>query len=593
MAISKVLGIAPYEGMRNLMLQAAASMTDVKLTVYVGDLELGAEIAARYTAQEFDVILSRGGTAELIREKSRLPVVEIELTIYDILRSIRLAENSNSRYVIVGFPAITRSAHVLCDILQYDIKQYTIHNEEEARKTLKKLAAEGCQMVLCDMITNSLAHEYGIPALLITSGVESVVAALHHAVSTSRQFLAFRERSQLLEAILGAHSCDTVVVGEDGGEAFRTTRIPLPETVEKRIRATHCENMQEGSKRIAIAADKQQYLVDCQAIEVSEKRYAMFTIQPGNCRPSLEKSGIRYMNKEDVMDQFFNSFYGVTQSATSQAYDLYATSDSPLMVIGEEGTGINQMAQLIYGRGKYQNAPLCLIDCTLLQQKGWAHLMGSDNSPLTSLGITLHFQHIEDLTDEQYAQLFMTIHDTRFFQRNKLLFSCAVADQAALSQRYQQLLNWFGCIIMPLSPLREHKADIPHLASLYISLLNMRNAREVVGLEPEAMKRLESYDWPENYAQFKRILRELVFLAKGAYITGESVQHLLSRESKLHPQKTSRSLHEALQGKTMKEVEMLAIRQALEENDGNQSATAESLGISRTTLWRMLQAQDG
>ena len=88
---TKILGIAPYEGMKALMMRLAGQRDDIDLTVYVGDLEAGAEIASRHTFQDYDVILSRGGTAEMISSISPIPVVEIQLSVYDILRAIKLA----------------------------------------------------------------------------------------------------------------------------------------------------------------------------------------------------------------------------------------------------------------------------------------------------------------------------------------------------------------------------------------------------------------------------------------------------------------------------------------------------------------------
>ena len=90
---TKILGIAPYEGMKALMMRLAGQRDDIDLTVYVGDLEAGAEIASRHTFQDYDVILSRGGTAEMISSISPIPVVEIQLSVYDILRAMKLAEN--------------------------------------------------------------------------------------------------------------------------------------------------------------------------------------------------------------------------------------------------------------------------------------------------------------------------------------------------------------------------------------------------------------------------------------------------------------------------------------------------------------------
>ena len=62
----RILGIAPYEGMRSIMLKAAEARNDIDLTVYVGDLQEGAEIAKRSFHDNYDIIISRGGTAELI-----------------------------------------------------------------------------------------------------------------------------------------------------------------------------------------------------------------------------------------------------------------------------------------------------------------------------------------------------------------------------------------------------------------------------------------------------------------------------------------------------------------------------------------------
>lgn len=69
----------------------------------------------------YDVILSRGGTAKLIRSAVDLPVAEISISGYDILRTIKLAQNYSGKFAIAGFSSITENAHMICDLLQYDI----------------------------------------------------------------------------------------------------------------------------------------------------------------------------------------------------------------------------------------------------------------------------------------------------------------------------------------------------------------------------------------------------------------------------------------------------------------------------------------
>lgn len=110
---TRILGIAPYDGMRTAMEQAAQAYPNVELEVYTGDLEEGQAIVQSITPNSYDCIISRGGTATLIRQVTDLPVVDIHISVYDVLRTMKLAENYTSLYAIVGFPSITEPAHTL------------------------------------------------------------------------------------------------------------------------------------------------------------------------------------------------------------------------------------------------------------------------------------------------------------------------------------------------------------------------------------------------------------------------------------------------------------------------------------------------
>ena len=181
----RILGIAPYEAMKTAMCRLAQGREELEADVYVGDMQAGAEIVRRHADEYYDAIISRGGTAELIEQITDIPVVEISLSVYDILRAMKLAENYEERYAIVGFPSITESAHFLCDLLRYQIDIFTIRNEEEAEDTLKRLRKEGYRMVVCDMISYTKAKEQELNAILITSGVESIESAFDQALKIS------------------------------------------------------------------------------------------------------------------------------------------------------------------------------------------------------------------------------------------------------------------------------------------------------------------------------------------------------------------------------------------------------------------------
>lgn len=587
----RILGIAPYEGMRNLMISIAADMPDVALTAYVGDLEPGAAIAAQYTADDFDVILSRGGTTELIRKRSPLPVVDIELSVYDILRAMKLAEGSTSRYAVVGFPAITRNAAFLCEVLRYKIDLYSIHTTDEARGALQALAASGCGMVLCDMVTNSLAHEYGLPAILITSGTESITSAIRQAVDMSLSVLQLQDRVRFLENLLESREGCTLAYDAQKTERFRHLGEEVPAAVLDKACSAVPSVLSDGRRRLTSTADGKMYVLRGHKMTSSGEDFAVFTVTAVPASQPMEKYGIRILDREEAFDHFFNSFYGVTQpAALGELVEKFAESDLPLMVAGELGTGKDQMVRLLYGKSRLSGSPLYIIDCALLKGKGWSFLTESETSPLFDQGITIQFRTLSSLSDTQFHQLFQTIRDLHVAQRNRLIFACSFDDNGQIPLWAKMLLSWFGALTLSLPPLRSHKEDIPHLASLYVSMLNMRHAREIAGFEPDALRHLCAYDWPANYDQFKRLLQELVLMTDTPYISVADVDKLLAREERFFMKETSEPASPAdLHGKTLEEMELEIMQQVLSEEGGNQTLAAARLGISRTTLWRMLQ----
>ena len=143
----RLLGIAPYENMKFLMQEQAKEYPDIELTVFVGDLQQGVELARRNFYNDYDVIISRGGTATKLRERLDLPVVEVPILPYDIMRAMKLAENVSSHYAIVGFPNVTASAQILCQLMQHRIDIYTVQDADQVESVLKSIQRSGTRAI--------------------------------------------------------------------------------------------------------------------------------------------------------------------------------------------------------------------------------------------------------------------------------------------------------------------------------------------------------------------------------------------------------------------------------------------------------------
>ena len=250
----------------------------------------------------------------------------------------------------------------------------------------------------------------------------------------------------------------------------------------------------DGTRRFVINSGGRQSQITGRRVIAEGKICASFSVRTSNLRLSLEKYGIRYINREEAVDLFFNSFFGTTQAGYVQLYEEYAKSGVPTVIVGDKGTGKIPMVHLLYSRGRYRSAPLCTIDCTLLKDRGWSFLMESDTSPLAAEGHAVYIEHADSLPEDRFQELFAFLRNVRFHQHNQLLLTAHAEPDGAMPPWIAKVLDWFDCTLLQMPTLREHREDIPHLSTLYISTLNANNAREIAGIDPEAMDLLQQYD---------------------------------------------------------------------------------------------------
>lgn len=586
---TRILGIAPYEGMQVLMKQIAAQRNDIDLTVVVGDLETGAALVQKYAEDDFDVIISRGGTAELVRNATGLPVIEANITVYDILRALKLAENYTNKYAMVAFPSITKEAQFIVSLLQSNIDIFTIHNEVEGYEILSRLSRENYQMVLCDMITSSLSQRFGLTSILITSGTESIEDAFDRAIQTVADYKQYTLQTDYYKLILEENPNDVFVFNDKLELIYSNRSFPFDTLILDYLKKKAPELEESGAKKYHLEVDGLLLAINGLFRRLNDKEFYIYYMNSLKIPLSLTKHGIRYINKEDAYDKFYNSFYGITHSSHDLALSIeeYAGTSQPIMILGESGTGKDQMARLMYARGPLSCNPMAIIDCARLNTKGWTFLTENNNSPLSDTNITIYIRFMDLLPEKQFRELFSIISDLKLYKRNRMIFTFSYGENGSISPQCQQIVNHYCCLTIHIPPLRSHLSEISNLISIYVSNLNLQLAKEVIGLEPQALTLLQNYDWPDNYNQFKRILTELVTLTTTPYIKADTTAKILKRE-KLHSAPASQECPFDLT-KTLEEINLEIAQKVLAEENGHQAATAKRLGISRSTLWRMLQ----
>jgi DNA-binding NtrC family response regulator len=141
-----------------------------------------------------------------------------------------------------------------------------------------------------------------------------------------------------------------------------------------------------------------------------------------------------------------------------------------------------------------------------------------------------------------------------------------------------------------LPALRERKDDIYLLVDHFMRQFARQYNKSVTEIDPQALQVISDYDWPGNVRELKNCVARSVILSKSATLTVADLPEKITAASGLGAPQRDDALISKLpeQGVTLRRMECELIRMTLAKNQGNKSLTAQSLGISRKTLYEKL-----
>lgn len=605
---ARILGIAPYEGLRTLMEQIAGKRNDMEFTSIYANLDDGQKIA-RTIGHDFDVIISRARTANMIYEETYLPVVDIGIGYYDVLRSIRQARNSGRKFAIIGFHALVRIAEPICQLMKYEIPIIAMKKAEDIRPALEGLLEKGIDIIICDTQPYDIAKAMGITPLLLTNSADSVSDAFERAMQIFRSNYNQNYRLGIYGKIIDSSEELSLVMDMEKNLLYPYSPAPEQQPLIALLRERFSEI--SGNSQFFINVKGINYAVSTHYFDDFYRPYLIFHIRRTSIPSYCSKNGITIINRSQAEQNANDGFYRLSPQSRQLAATIEKLNQSSesCMIIGEVGTSKDRIAQDIYQQSRLSKHPMYLMDFSLINDRFWSFITTNYNSPFTDNGNTLYLSNLNALSEMRQNQLLSIIADTNLHSRNRLLFSCIPNEDGTVPHFVMRFCNLTGCNMLRLPAMREHPEDIITSAVLYLNTLNKDLSRQVVGMDDDAAELLKAYHWPYNRTQFKRVLREIVILTDAPYISSDTVRSVLSGEESFH------SVHEHLKpNETKKEVPAISaetssenslsldtsgtledmnrqiILHVLEQCGGNRTQAAKRLAISRTSLWRYLSA---
>src|SRR5882672_4294617 len=293
-----------------------------------------------------------------------------------------------------------------------------------------------------------------------------------------------------------------------------------------------------------------------------------------------------------------------------------APSSANVLIEGESGTGKELAAHAIHNLSRRNKAKFVTVHCaalspTLLESELFGHEKGAFTGAHErrigrfeqAQGGTLFLDEIGEIDPATQVKLLRVISEERAFERvggNQTL-RADVRLIAATNKNLEQLVREgkfrddlffrLNVVRITMPPLRERKEDIPILVRGFLRHFCKTNDKPLVDLAPDAMDALLAYNWPGNVRELRTAIEHGVVMATAKQITLRDLPTAV-RQAATAKLPGGVSPTEAFGEKTspldLHETERRLIAQALAATNGNVTAAAKKLGISRRTLHRKI-----
>ena len=286
----------------------------------------------------------------------------------------------------------------------------------------------------------------------------------------------------------------------------------------------------------------------------------------------------------------------------------YATTDYPVLITGETGTGKELTARAIHERSIRKNKPFIAINCTavppdLLE----AELFGYEKGAFTGAyktkqgkveladGGTLFLDEIGDMPLDIQSKLLRFLQDysferlggTKTLKADVRIIAATNVDleRAVKEGKFREDLFYrLNVLTIKLPPLRERGEDVVIMAQYFLEKSAKELNKSIKGFTEKALEAIRNYTWPGNVRELINVVRKACVLAKGDYIDVEDLNINVDALAVNGGEGVNLNLEE-----NINKLEKELLERAFRISSGNVSKIAALLGVSRPTVYKLME----
>ncbi len=284
-----------------------------------------------------------------------------------------------------------------------------------------------------------------------------------------------------------------------------------------------------------------------------------------------------------------------------ETVDKLKDTDANILILGENGTGKDLVANLLYHSSPRAEKPFVHIDLgsipeTLFESELFGHEKGAFTDAkkekkgrfeIAHEG-TLFLDEIGNLSPAMQTKLLTAIEKREIIRLGatnpvpiNVRLICAtnanIHEMVSRGDFRQDLLYRINTIELHIPPLRERGNDILLLADFFTEKYARKYKKEIKNISPSAQRKLKEYAWQGNVRELQHAIERAVILSNGYTLNADDFML-----TPISGKRKSEILN-------LEELEKRAIEQALKQSDGNMNQAAELLGTSRFALYRKIE----
>lgn len=608
-------------------------------------LEAAIPIGQQMQAEGVEAIVSRRGTAHLLRENLSIPVLSFPQSSLSTLTSIkmaadRLAEAGMKKKVFMpNFRSNISGLEMVAELLPIQFKQDVYFDSASLRRIIFAAADQGFSIVVGGSTSMRYAQESGLKFQELITPHESIIETLENAKSAVQASREEKAAAQRYQSIMDLSSDGIFSVDAKGSltsinkKAKEVLGLADQDPVNQQASAilnnkVVCrllddkkavqERIEKFGKELCVY-NQVPLTVEGQTLGVVATFKEINTVMraESKVRRSLTKGFATRYTFDDIIYQSH-----AMEKLIALSKKL-AETESTVFVIGETGTGKELLAQSIHNAGSRRKMPFVSVHCGALPEQlleselfGYAEGAFTGSKKGGKPGLfelahqgTIFLDEIDSTSPNVQLRLLGVLQEKEVMRiggEHKTpvdvrIIAAAGKNLWAVMQEglfRKDLFFRLNVLRITIPPLRDRVGDVPLLMHHFLQYHANKHGAQAYDLPTHYLKLLNQYCWPGNVRQLRHFA-EQVQLNSSFDLGPESLDTLFDDLLQIAEVMGADKAFTGQENSIPAAPENLflqpgdeAILQALQKNQYSKTRTAQMLGISRTTLWRKLKEME-